>query len=413
MARFFVWFLNAIPRAPKRAGLLMRIYYLWREYFTYAGRVCVSIFPVAVAAGLIPGFWAAWIFSGFVFIFVLSLVPSLFLTARKNKLTALSIQVHHATEGGKALVSVRFRADVPVDAVSLSCMRMDPSLTCVESPAVEALPAGATRLLECGIKTRFRGAYKIPKVALVVPEIKGMLRYPFPAGEAELLVFPRVTRLLSFRFITSGSSGQAFAPLLMPAFSRGLDFAGVREYREGDSLRDLHHRAFARYGKPFTKEFETERGAGVVLVLDTRARSLREKSLLEPAIRLAAGIAQWLVDRGILGRFFVNDEEFSLPPEGTMTVVLEVLARIPRAGLADPRKNSRDPKNKGRDPKEQGLDAWSPAARPMGPVLRIGLHGASIPLVNKHVVVCEGERENLDDTLFVPVESLGGEGVSL
>ena len=411
MARFFVWFLNAIPRAPKRAGLLMRIYYLWREYFTYAGRVCVSIFPVAVAAGLIPGFWAAWIFSGFVFIFVLSLVPSLFLTARKNKLTALSIQVHHATEGEKALVSVRFRADVPVDAVSLSCMRMDPSLTCVESLTAESLPAGATRLLECGIKTRFRGAYKIPKVALVVPEIKGMLRYPFPAGEAELLVFPRVLRLHTFRFITSGSSGQAFAPLLMPAFSRGLDFAGVREYREGDSLRDLHHRAFARYGKPFTKEFETERGAGVVLVLDTRARSLREKSLQEPAIRLAAGIAQWLVDRGVLGRLFVNDDEFTLPPEGTMTVVLEVLARIPRAGLADPRKNSRDPKNKGRGP--QNFETWSPSARPMGPVLRIGLHPANIPLVNKHVVVCEGERENLDDTLFVPVESLGGEGVSL
>ena len=413
MARFFVWFLNAIPRAPKRAGLLMRIYYLWREYFTYAGRVCVSIFPVAVAAGLIPGFWAAWIFSGFVFIFVLSLVPSLFLTARKNKLTALSIQVHHATEGGKALVSVRFRADVPVDAVSLSCMRMDPSLTCVESPAVEALPAGATSLLECGIKTRFRGAYKIPKVALVVPEIKGMLRYPFPAGETEVLVFPRALRLLSFRFITSGSSGQAFAPLLMPAFSRGLDFAGVREYREGDSLRDLHHKAFARYGKPFTKEFETERGAGIVLVLDTRTRSLREKSLLEPAIRLVAGISQWLVDRGVLGRLFVNDEEYTLPPEGTMPAILEVLARIPHAGLADLRdpKFKRNPKYKVRDP--QDFDNWSPAARPMGPVLRIGLHAASIPLVHKHVVVSEGERDSLDDTLFVPVTRLDGEGVSL
>ena len=413
MARFLVWFINAIPRAPQRAGLLMRIYYLWREYFTYAGRVCVSIFPLAVAAGLMPGFWAAWIFSGFVFIFILSLVPSLFMTAKKVKFTALSIQVHHATEGEKALVSVRFRADVPVDAVNLSCMRMDPSLLCEESPAVESLPAGATSLLECGVVTRFRGSYKIPKVALVVLEIKGMLRYPFPAGEAELLVFPRVLRLHTFRFITSGSSGQAFAPLLMPAFSRGLDFAGVREYREGDSLRDLHHRAYARYGKPFTKEFETERGAGVVFLLDVRARSLREKSLQEPAIRLAAGIAQWLVDRGILGRFFVNDEEFSLPPEGTMPAVLEALARIPRAGLVDARNGRRDSKNKGRDPKEQGMDAWSPAARPMGPVFRIGLHGASIPLVNKHVVVCEGERENLDDTLFVPVESLGGEGVSL
>ena len=96
-----------------------------------------------------------------------------------------------------------------------------------------------------------------------------------------------------------------------------------------------------------------------------------------------------------------------------MPAVLEALARIPRAGLVDARNGRRDPKNKGRDPKEQCMDAWSPATRPMGPVLRIGLHGASIPLVNKHVVVCEGERENLDDTLFVSVTRLDGEGVSL
>lgn len=406
MARFLLWLMNAIPRAPRRAGLLMRIYYLWNECFTYAGHVCAALFPFSIACGAIAGFWAAWVLSGFIFLFMLALVPSLFMTARKTKFLIHAIEVRHATEGEKALVSVRFQAVNPVDSVSLLCMRMDPSLECIESPALESLPAGANGVLECGVATRFRGAYKIPKVALAVPEIKGMLRYPFPAGEVELLVYPRVLRILAFRFLTSGASGQVFAPLLMSGFVRGLDFAGVREYREGDSLRDLHHRAYARYGKPFTKEFETERGAGVVLLLDVNANGLREKSLQESLIRLAAGVSQWLVERGILGRFFVNDDEVSLPPGNMMPAVLEALARIPRA-------EAFERWARGSSTKLPAGKTWSPAARPMGPVLRLGLHVASEPLVNKHVVVCSSAPDAQDDTLFVPVEALDGEGVSL
>ena len=404
MRRFFSWFLGAVPRAPKRAGLLMRLYYVWREYFTYPGRACAALFLFSVFAGAFAGFWAAWVFSGFVFLFFLSLVPSLFLTAKKTKVSGTISRIEHATEGDDAHISVRLQAGTAIDCVWASCSRMDPSLEGENSPELCGLPAGGTGELWASIRTKFRGAYRIPRVSLTVPEIKNMLCYPFRVGEAEILVYPRPKKLVAFPFLTAGQSGMAFVPLLMSNFMRGLDFAGVREYREGDSLRDLYYRAFARYGKPFTKEFEGERGAGVVLVLDTRARNLREKSLLEPMIRLAAGIGMWLLDRGVLGRLFVCDDEFSLAGTDGESVLLETLARIPRAEIYARDKHARgDVQDK----------LWSPAARPMGPVLRVGLFAVKDPLVHKQVVVGGLAQNAADDVLFVPVESLDAGEVSL
>lgn len=408
MRRFFSWFLGAIPRAPKRAGLLMRLYYVWREYFTYPGRACAALFLFSVFAGAIAGFWAAWFFSGFVFLFFLALVPSLFLTAKKTKVLGAISRIEHATEGDNAHISVRLQAGTAIDCVWASCSRMDPSLAGENSPELCRIPAGGTGELQVSVRTKFRGAYRIPKVSLTVPEIKNMLCYPFRVGEAEILVYPRPKKLVAFPFLTAGQSGMAFVPLLMSNFMRGLDFAGVREYREGDSLRDLYYRAFARYGRPFTKEFEGERGAGVVLVLDTRARNLREKSLLEPMLRLAAGIGMWLLDRGVLGRLFVCDDEFSLAGTDGESVLLETLARIPRAEIYTRDKRARDPKKTSREP-----ELWSPAARPMGPVLRVGLFAVNDPLVNKQVVVNGLAQKGADDVLYVSVESLDAGEVSL
>jgi uncharacterized protein (DUF58 family) len=279
--------------------------------------------------------------------------------------------------------------------------------------------AGGSAELTCKIQTKKRGAFEIPKVALILPEINGALRYAANSGKAELLVIPRPLRVSAFSFLISGASGAVFAPLLMPSLTRGMNFVGVREYREGDALRDLHHKAFARYGKPFTKEFETERGAGAILVLDVTARNMREKSSVEMLIRLAAGIGLWLLERNALGRFFIGDDEISLVQADGGESFLEALARIPPASLLEMRfskgtresrntVNSRDAANPRRVPK-----LWSPAARPLGPVLRVGLFATDDPLVHKHVILesrslAAGELKSTvsDDVLAVNAKLL-------
>ena len=201
-------------------------------------------------------------------------------------------------------------------------------------------------------------------------------------------MFPRPVRVSAFPFLTSGASGIVFAPLLMPSLTRGMNFVGVREYREGDSLRDLHHKAFARYGKPFTKEFETERGAGAILVLDVTARNLREKSSVEMLIRLAAGVGLWLLERSALGRFFIGDDEIPLVQGDGGVSLLESLARIPPASLL---------KSGASGDFANAHKRWSPAARPLGPVLRLGLFATEDPLVHKQVIL-DTRAKNSDDS---------------
>ena len=379
----------------------MRMYYLWQEGFTQVGHAAAALLIFSMFAGAVPGFWAAWVFCGLDFMYLLALVPSLFMTARKSKFKADGIAVQNIYEGGVANVSLHVTAVDDLNAVSLGCFRMDPSLKCVESELVRIVACDSAELI-CKIQTKKRGAFEIPKVAVILPEINGALRYAANAGKAELLVFPRPLRVSAFPFLISGASGSVFAPLLMPSLTRGMNFVGVREYREGDALRDLHHKAFARYGKPFTKEFETERGAGAILVLDVTARNLREKSSVEMLIRLAAGIGLWLLERNALGRFFIGDDEISLVQADGGESFLEALARIPSASLLETRssKGSRDSRiaEKSRNAdnsrnaeksrkKASAQKLWSPAARPLGPVLRVGLFATEDPLVHKQVIL--------------------------
>jgi len=349
----------------------MRAYYFWQECFTPVGHAAAALMFFSMFAGAVPGFWAAWVFCGIDFIFFLTLMPTLFMTAQKSRFNAKDIVVQNVHEGEKATVRLQVTAIDKLNAFSIGCFRMDSSLSC-EISELMSLGVGDTVEMECKIQTGKRGAFEIPKVSVIIPEINGVLRYAANSGNAELLVFPHPLKIGSFPFLTSGASGIVFAPLLMPNLSRGKDFVGVREYREGDSLRDLHHKAFARYGKPFTKEFENERGAGAILVLDVTTRNLKEKSMLEMLIRLAAGIGFWLMHRGALGRFFIGNNEISLVHGDGGESFLEALARIPAASLY---------KN------DYSKNLWSPAARPLGPVLRLGLFATDDPLVHKHVIL--------------------------
>lgn len=394
MSYFAKWLLNAIPRAPKKTGLLMAIYFWWLDYFTPAGRAFASLFLLAMFAGAVPGFWAAWIFGGLDFLLFLGLVFSLFVTAKRSKIQVESVSVNRVREGETATVTAYLAVRSTIDCVNLGANRLPPSLTGIESDNVKIKVGEPPRKLECFVKTTQRGSFMLGKVSANVPEIMGLLRWPYGYnGSVELLVYPRALKVQDFPFLTQGASGMAFAPFLMPSLTRGMNFIGVRPYREGDSLRDLHHKAFARYGKPFTKEFEVERGAGVILLLDTATPNFKSRQYLEHAIRLTAAVGEWLLDREILGRFFIDSEEIALDGGSeSRKNLLDALARIPPSSLAHAKQPA----------------PWAPAARPMDPVLRIGVYASEEPLVNKHIVVGKQPASTEDKLLVVSPEDCEG-----
>ena len=72
-----------------------------------------------------------------------------------------------------------------------------------------------------------------------------------------------------------------------------LELVGVRPYREGDRLRDLHAKTWARTGKPAVREYHQEYFSRVGVVLDTDGTKTREEEF-EAGISLTAGIVSRL-----------------------------------------------------------------------------------------------------------------------
>jgi uncharacterized protein (DUF58 family) len=111
----------------------------------------------------------------------------------------------------------------------------------------------------------------------------------------------------------------------------GGEFMGLREYREGDSLRKIHWKAWARTGQPIVKEFEELRFPRYGLVLDA---SLKETGpdMLEEAISVAASFVSTMEKEScLLDLMFVHEEpQVYTAGRGVARTdhLMEVLARV-------------------------------------------------------------------------------------
>ena len=66
--------------------------------------------------------------------------------------------------------------------------------------------------------------------------------------------------------------GRRYQPGGIPLSSNtgdAIEFVGVREYREGDPVKNIHWRSWARRGEPVVKEYQEEYFCRIALILDT------------------------------------------------------------------------------------------------------------------------------------------------
>jgi uncharacterized protein (DUF58 family) len=67
------------------------------------------------------------------------------------------------------------------------------------------------------------------------------------------------------------------------------ELLGVRPYRAGDPIRNLHARSWARHGAPMVREYQEQHSTRVGVVVDTDSGAATTAHL-EAALSLAAGI---------------------------------------------------------------------------------------------------------------------------
>lgn len=118
--------------------------------------------------------------------------------------------------------------------------------------------------------------------------------------EGELLIVPTfecIDEILIRSRRTRIFSGQVKARL----GGTGIEFFGVREYYPGDERRYVNWKATARKDRLVVNEFEQERVADVIILLDARERSdvaTSGVSLFEHSVRAALALAHYFTAQG-------------------------------------------------------------------------------------------------------------------
>lgn len=197
---------------------------------------------------------------------------------------------------------------------------------------VRSLRPGEQTILRIPVRGRLRGPAFLDAPHLLALEPLGLMRSSRRAsGDCVVVVRPRMPFLRSFRFLGHGPAGAAFAPFLGMQVERMGDPGGVRDYRRGDSMRDLHHRSWARRGRPVTRERLAGRGDGICLVVSSSVDGFDGRMLVDGTLALAASVARWLAERGSLGGAWVDGERIE-GERDRAEAVLEACARVPRVG---------------------------------------------------------------------------------
>ena len=114
---------------------------------------------------------------------------------------------------------------------------------------------------------------------------------------------------------------------------RGMEFAEVREYQQGDDVRSIDWNVTARAGRPFVKLFDEERELTVLLVVDASrsgAFGSADKMKGEVGVEISALLAFSAIknnDRvGLL--IFTDEVEVFLPPKKGRRHVLRVIREL-------------------------------------------------------------------------------------
>jgi uncharacterized protein (DUF58 family) len=115
----------------------------------------------------------------------------------------------------------------------------------------------------------------------------------------------------------------------------GSEFAGVRAWEAGDTLKQVHWKSTARRGEMMVKTFEEELGGRVSILIDGRYTKLKNKSrplhseLLDDCLRAAASVAVAALREGhhIELAESLSAEHLRLAPFSDEGELLERLAR--------------------------------------------------------------------------------------
>ncbi|MET0066250.1 MAG: DUF58 domain-containing protein [Candidatus Thiodiazotropha sp.] len=140
---------------------------------------------------------------------------------------------------------------------------------------VEGLPQTvqllAQRRISVGyrLRPRQRGERRFPAIDLVLGSPLGLWRQKRRIDHpTRVRVFPNFREIAHFALLATDNHLSQIGVRKRPRRGEGSDFHQLREYRTGDSLRQIDWKASSRYRRLISKEYQDERDQQLVFLLD-------------------------------------------------------------------------------------------------------------------------------------------------
>jgi uncharacterized protein (DUF58 family) len=131
------------------------------------------------------------------------------------------------------------------------------------------IDAGASAEARVELRAGRRGKYEVRGPTLRATDPLRLAAGPALAlPDQALLVYPRFYTMNQFMV----PLGRRYQPGGIPLSSNtgdAIEFVGTREYREGDPVKNIHWRSWARRGEPVVKEYQEEYFCRIAIILDT------------------------------------------------------------------------------------------------------------------------------------------------
>jgi uncharacterized protein (DUF58 family) len=227
-------------------------------------------------------------------------------------------------------------------------------------PRDVVVPPGRELKLEYRLTPVERGTFAFAGCELALRSPLGFWtrKVTVPAAHT-LRVFPNFAPLAPLALVGSEQASRVVGAHLHRRRGEGTEFQQLREYRTGDSLRQIDWKASARVHKLISRDYQDERNQQVMIVLDTGRRMLARDGtlahfdhvlnavLLVAYIALRRGDAVGLLATGGDTRFMparrglgaINlllDTVYDLQPRPVATDYLEAATQL---GVGQPRRS--------------------------------------------------------------------------
>lgn len=177
-----------------------------------------------------------------------------------------------------------------------------------------------------------RGAAVFEGVQLRLRSPLALWRQRREAGTRhQVRVFPNFAPLTRFALLSADRASRLVGAHIKRRRGEGTDFHQMREYRVGDSLRQIDWKASSRARKLISREYQDEKNQQLVVVLDTGRRMLAQDGALshfDHALDAALVVSYLALRQGdAVGLFATGGESRWMAPQRGMGAV-DTLLRV-------------------------------------------------------------------------------------